>query len=492
MLPCLFPHASVLRRVSLGLVLCSVAGCGNGSSERASAGAAGAALAGETGTGGVEVPGSGGEAGTAEENQGGSAAGGTTWSGDTSSCSAEAAACEADTACTVLAACLGGCPVSASAARDACINDCYYASRSAADTFLSMCDCAYADSLGSCQVPYQVACPSMLDAVDTCVSVPPGGTCTVNGSSIAPTVGCPPGYSTYCAGATGNVYFYAEDPSSSDVTSLATVLCDGGAHGLVDLAGPVDNVDVERYCDTYAATLPSGTASVHCSATPSGKVDIYLVVGRPMSMMMSTQNATSTVWADIRAGLDAFVAEAQTAGWDVRLGVELFGASGTSDDRGECAPDSYAPSVELAAADSAGPDILSVLDSSSPAGLSPTFPALRAALEYAKAWTRRSADATTPTVVLLLTDGIPTQCTCSMDSIEVLADIAAFGFEANPSVRTFVLEIDALRTSTTSVLDAVAAAGGTRAARVTGGDAIPSGVLSALQAILADPGGCEW
>jgi hypothetical protein len=71
-----------------------------------------------------------------------------------------------------------------------------------------------------------------------------------------------------------------------------------------------------------------------------------------------------------------------------------------------------------------------------PTGLTPTAPALRAALAHAKAYTM--AHPGKETMVALATDGIPTQCT-PQQTTEIGQTIAGPAFQGTPSVRTFVL-----------------------------------------------------
>jgi hypothetical protein len=71
-----------------------------------------------------------------------------------------------------------------------------------------------------------------------------------------------------------------------------------------------------------------------------------------------------------------------------------------------------------------------------PTGLTPTGPALKAALAYAKNYTMTHPGR--ETMVVLATDGIPTQCMPGQ-STEIGQQIAAPAFQGVPSVRTFVV-----------------------------------------------------
>jgi len=88
-----------------------------------------------------------------------------------------------------------------------------------------------------------------------------------------------------------------------------------------------------------------------------------------------------------------------------------------------------------------------------PFGATPTGPALSGAIDAAKA--SAAADPTRRSVVVLATDGLPTQC--SPTDIGQIGDLAMTGNTTSPSVPTFVIGVG----SNLSNLNAIAAAGGT-------------------------------
>jgi hypothetical protein len=122
-----------------------------------------------------------------------------------------------------------------------------------------------------------------------------------------------------------------------------------------------------------------------------------------------------------------------------------------------CRDQDYAtPEVGIAPMAQAGQvqRLVDSIRSHSPTGLTPTAPALRAALAYAKSYTMTHPGR--ETMVVLATDGIPTQCTPNQ-STEIGQQIAAPAFMGVPSVRTFVVAA----ASGLTALQYISQAGGT-------------------------------
>jgi hypothetical protein len=122
-----------------------------------------------------------------------------------------------------------------------------------------------------------------------------------------------------------------------------------------------------------------------------------------------------------------------------------------------CRVEDYAtPEVEIAPMSSPG-QVQALVDSigrHAPTGLTPTGPALQGALDYAKAYTMRNPGR--QTMVVLATDGIPTQCMPD-SSYNIGQMIAGPAFMGTPSVRTFVVAA----ASNLGPLAAISQAGGT-------------------------------
>ena len=137
------------------------------------------------------------------------------------------------------------------------------------------------------------------------------------------------------------------------------------------------------------------------------------------------------------------------------------------------ASDYTAPVVPIAELPAASVPIVFALDSVRPSGGTPTLPALRGALDYARGWT---ASNKRRVAIALATDGDPANCGegNSIESVSALARSAAA--EGLP---VFVIGVGPLRDN----LNAIAAAGGTTKAFLVDGVDVEEKFLAALQSI---------
>lgn len=139
-----------------------------------------------------------------------------------------------------------------------------------------------------------------------------------------------------------------------------------------------------------------------------------------------------------------------------------------------------------------------------PAGATPTRPALRGAIAHGREWAGAHPGHTV--VVVLATDGVPTDCTggrgvFGIDSPSALADVIATATEGytpavagNASVQTFVVGVFAqTETMAQSQLDQIAMAGGSeRAFVINSGGNVQQDFLAALNQIRSAHLGCEF
>jgi hypothetical protein len=133
-----------------------------------------------------------------------------------------------------------------------------------------------------------------------------------------------------------------------------------------------------------------------------------------------------------------------------------FGCIAAASD--SCTASDYAtPDVGIAEVGANAPAIIASMKSHHPNGSTPTSAALEGAIAYAKTW--QSAHPTHVSIVVLATDGDPTECNTDLASIDAIAAGAANG---NPKVLTFVIGVGDLK----SALDGIAQAGGTNQALI--------------------------
>ncbi len=140
------------------------------------------------------------------------------------------------------------------------------------------------------------------------------------------------------------------------------------------------------------------------------------------------------------------------------------------------APDYAKPVVPIADLPGVGNAIITAIGGQSPNGSStPTAPALEGAIDYAQIWAGQNP--THVTVVVLATDGEPTNC--NPNRVETVAERAAEGLAQNPSIKTFVIGVgDQLTT-----LNLIAQKGGTDKAIIVGTSNAAQEFLAALDKI---------
>ena len=146
-----------------------------------------------------------------------------------------------------------------------------------------------------------------------------------------------------------------------------------------------------------------------------------------------------------------------------------------------------APAVEVAPLPGAAAGIVASLNAHMPDGLTPTSGALTGAIAHAQALAKASNGHRV--VVLLATDGLPSECV-PIDTPGVAA-IAAAGLAGAPSISTFVVGVFAPEEQQQSqpTLDAIAAAGGTKQSFIINlGQDVEQAFLAALTSVRCTSG----
>jgi len=166
-----------------------------------------------------------------------------------------------------------------------------------------------------------------------------------------------------------------------------------------------------------------------------------------------------------------------------------------------CSAGAYAkPAVEIGLVSRNLPLVEQALKFQTPQGLTPTGPALQGAIDHAREFGASHPDETV--VVLLATDGLPTQCGQDatnqgrgvLESIDNVADIAASGLSGNNPVRTFVFGVfQAGDAGGIANVNRIAKAGGTeQAAIIDSSGEVDEQFLDALRSIRSGQLGCEF
>jgi hypothetical protein len=156
-----------------------------------------------------------------------------------------------------------------------------------------------------------------------------------------------------------------------------------------------------------------------------------------------------------------------------------------------CVASEYAtPAVPIASLPGAAGAITTSLNQHGPNGLTPTSGALQGAVDEAKTYATANAGHTV--VVVLATDGLPTECDQNIANISGIAAAAAGG---SPAVKTFVIGVFTSTEAATAQanLDQIAAGGGTgKSFIINTSQNVEQQFLAALNQIRGSALPCEY
>jgi hypothetical protein len=327
-------------------------------------------------------------------------------------------------------------------------------------------------------------------------------------------------------------------------TTLATLAaaallaqgCDSGAQGTVRRApsssgssgsasssgGPSSSGSSSSGASSSGATssssggTSSGAASACAGQSFNGQrqpLDLYVMLDRSGSMKEYPAGEQSNKWQSVTAALSSFVQQPLEG---TSVGLQYFGvpaascgsttctrssdcdACGGTCQAGSCRPNYQRGADSCSAADYAKPEvdigpltktaplITASMARQDPSTGTPTSAALQGAVDHARAWASAAQNAGHAVLVVLATDGDPTECDTDLDHINA---IAAGGLSASPSVRTFVIGVGVLKEN----LDGIAKAGGSGAAYIVStGSSVTDQFLKALNDIRGKTVGCSY
>jgi len=237
---------------------------------------------------------------------------------------------------------------------------------------------------------------------------------------------------------------------------------------------PSELIDIE--------TPNAGIFGSACAATthksPGWKLDIYIMLDRSASMQNAIPGGYR--WTSVKKALAEFVEHPMVASMGV--GLQYFPPEG---------PSSYAcswltyetPAVPIdLLPDNAAPLVAS-LEQTDADGNTPMSAALEGAIHRAR---NQAYDQPGRTVIVLLaTDGLPTEC---QQGIWMLRSIAANGFEQQPSIRTFVIGVG----NGLEDLHEIAAYGGTTSALLIKGSNVANDMFDAVKDIALQNVDCTF
>ncbi len=232
-------------------------------------------------------------------------------------------------------------------------------------------------------------------------------------------------------------------------------------------------------------------------------INIHILLDRSVSMyepVSASDVGGPTRWEAVTSALKAFLQRDELLG--AKVSLQFFGLADIADD---CSVEKYAtPRVALGPLAEVRADVLEALDTTQPGSLTPTAPALRGALQYAARVAREAENAGRPSIVVLASDGVPSECFPTdergepiLSNVELERTLKEFasppldaaGSATQPAVRTYVVGTQELRVSASSLANA----GGGQAFLLGAetGAAFEAQFLDALLSIVVKPLTCE-
>lgn len=210
-------------------------------------------------------------------------------------------------------------------------------------------------------------------------------------------------------------------------------------------------------------------------------VDMYIMFDQSSSMSEATPDGTTTWWAAAQTAVTNFVNNPRATGMNV--GLQYFPLNGVAP--ASCTAPYATPDVELATLPGNAGALSASIAAHGPSAFTPTAPALQGAIDHMKAWAP-SHPGRAP-VVVLVTDGFPTEC--DPQQIPDIAAIAQTAFETD-KIRTFVVGFNLGAAGQN--LNQIAKAGGTDKAFLIDGGDIGSSFVNAMLSIASTPLQCNF
>ncbi len=247
----------------------------------------------------------------------------------------------------------------------------------------------------------------------------------------------------------------SDDDSSDDDSSDDDAGSGGGANSGTDAFGMCSGIPLSERAEELTS---EDAACVGTQLESEGlPIDIYFLLDRTDSMTYPISSSPDvTRWEYIQGALRDFLNNPEVT--DIRVGMGYFNLDGTRNEDPNCVLSEFEePAVPIGDPADVTGDIMAVMDELAPQlqGWTPTVVALKGAINYAKSYHRQNTDR--QTVVAIVTDMYPTMCLVDdVVSVQDIADVAKEGFESDPSIRTFVIGLEA-----NFNLASVARAGGT-------------------------------
>jgi hypothetical protein len=225
-------------------------------------------------------------------------------------------------------------------------------------------------------------------------------------------------------------------------------------------------------------------------------VDMYIMFDQSSSMNDQRPDGSGTWWTAAQAGVTSFVGSSRASGMGV--GLQYFPLSGNTpgcslkSGIGDCcSPGTYqTPEVDVGLLPANAAALTASIQKHQPTAFTPTSAALQGAIDYMKAWAPNHLGRAP--VVVLVTDGFPTECapqdlSTGVDTQDLVTQVTT-AVQTEPKVRTFVVGINLSQGKQN--LDRIAKAGGTAKAFLIDAGNISDAFTNAMLSIANTPLDC--
>lgn len=285
--------------------------------------------------------------------------------------------------------------------------------------------------------------------------------------------------------------------SNSDTsgTSIPLGPQGGGGGNSGTNGGGVGNTFIQSSGGTKPGDpLPDGSS---CAALDVQKealpVDMYIMFDQSQSMSTMVTGANPPVmwWTVAQQAVTTFLQDPSATG--IGVGIQFFPFHGQvagtdpNSPTSSCNIQNYVtPEVEIGLLPGNAPALTTAIQNHAPTTFTPTAAALQGAIQHMQAW--GPAHPGRQPVVVLVTDGFPTECDPQDPSL--IAQIAKTAYEGNPRVMTFVVGFQ-----TGEALDnlgQIAQAGGTGSAFLIKDGDIGKQFVQAMLGISTSPIDCDF
>ncbi|HEX4336967.1 MAG TPA: vWA domain-containing protein [Polyangiaceae bacterium] len=264
---------------------------------------------------------------------------------------------------------------------------------------------------------------------------------------------------------------------------------DDGAGGGVIFGGTGGSVT-----GAAAATGAGGVQNVcggQAFKAEAAPVDMYIMFDQSSSMGDPLPNSNPPVswWQAAQQAVTNFVNDPRAQGMQagspaMTVGIQYFPLDGIAPQ--SCMANYQMPEVELGVLPGNSAAVAASIQMHQPTAFTPTAAALNGAITHMKAW--GPAHLGHAPVVVLVTDGFPTEC--DPQDITDIAQIAKTAFETDPPVRTFVVGFNLGPGGAN--LKELATAGGTNAPFLINGGDIGSQFVDAMLSISSSQLQCKF